>query len=191
MRTIGERASYNGLSEILCNMCKTEDDDISEELSGSDMEYEEEPQDKEKTKEFIPLERRVIREMREFQGTHPSGGASLSKDYEGGVENDIDIEPPQFGDEQDSEDNKTAAPTEKRDDMSVDKSLLSCFTRRPESGPSKIVAFADRDDFSETKSPRTLVPPKQPTLDEDQDLIDDTDTSDFSAQSSWKANKKQ
>ena len=41
MRTTGERSGYNGLSEILCNMCKTDDDDISEELSGSDAEYEE------------------------------------------------------------------------------------------------------------------------------------------------------
>ena len=187
MKTTGERAGYNGLSNILCNMCKTEDDDISDDLSSSDMEYEEGPQGNGDKQEFIPLERRVIREMREFQGTHPSGGASFSKEYERGEENDIDIEPPQFDDERDFEDNKTAAPTKKKDDMSTDKSLLSCFTRRPDSKPAKSVAFADLDDFSDAQSLRTLVPPDQPTLEENQD---DTDTSDFSYQS-YNTNKKQ
>ena len=190
MRTTGERAGYNGLSEILCNMCKTDDDDISEDLSGSDAEFEEDPHETENTKEFIPLERRVIREMRDFQGTHPTGGASLSTDYDGGVENDIDLDPPQFGDEQELEDNKTVAPVRKIDDMSADKSLMSCFTRRPEASPSKTVAFADLDDFSDTKSLRTLIPPEPPTAEEDQILVYDTDTSDFSEQSSYKTNKE-
>ena len=128
--------------------------------------------------------------MRDFQGTHPSGGASLSTDYDGSVENDIDMDPPQFGDEQELEDNKTAAPIRKKDDMSVDRSHMSCFTRRPEASPSKTVALADLDDFSETKSLRTLIPPEPPTPEKDQTLLYDTDTSDFSEQSSFKTNKE-
>ena len=91
--------------------------------------------------------------MREFQGTHPSGGGSLKSGYNEGKDRDMDLEPPTFGDKEELDDNKTMAPAAKDD-------KTSCFTRRPTS--NKHVAFAEIDDFSDYKSLRTLKPPEQP-----------------------------
>ena len=85
-------------------MCKTEDDEISDDLSDSGEEEDERTEIK--SKELNPLERREIREMQEFQGTHPSGGGSLKSGYKEGDDIDMDLYPPTFGDEEELADNK-------------------------------------------------------------------------------------
>ena len=65
MKTTGNKKGYLDLSEILCNMCKTEGDEVSDDLSDSDAE-EDEPT-KNKSREFIRLERREIREFKSFR----------------------------------------------------------------------------------------------------------------------------
>ena len=89
MKTAGDKKGHPDLSEILCNMCKTEDDEVSEELS--DSEGEDEEPETNKSKEFIPIERREIRERQEFQGTHPSGGGSLKSGYNENEDGDMDL----------------------------------------------------------------------------------------------------
>ena len=71
-----------------------------------------------KSREFIPLERREIREIQEFQGTHPSRGGSLKSGYKEGEDRDMDLDFPTFGDEEELDDNETMAPTTNDDDMS-------------------------------------------------------------------------
>ena len=56
MKTSGDKKGNLDLSEILCYMCKTEDDKVSEDLSDSDAD--EDPVAAKKSKECIPLERR-------------------------------------------------------------------------------------------------------------------------------------
>ena len=48
IKTVGNKKGHIDLSEILCNMCRTEDDEISEDISDSD---EEETGYKKKTKQ--------------------------------------------------------------------------------------------------------------------------------------------
>ena len=64
MRTTGDKKGHPDLLEILCNMCKTEDDEVSDEFFDSDGDDDEAATNK--SREFIPLERRKIRERQEF-----------------------------------------------------------------------------------------------------------------------------
>ena len=56
MKTTGNKKGHPDLSETLCNMCRTEDDEVSDDLSESEAEDEESAPNT--TKGFIPLERR-------------------------------------------------------------------------------------------------------------------------------------
>ena len=168
MKTTGGKKGHPDLSEILCNMCKTEDDEVSEELS--DSEGEDEDSETNTSKEFIPIERREIRERREFQGTHPSGGGSLKSSYNDNEDGDMDLEPPTFGDENELDDNKTMAPIANDEDKSFATGQTSCFTRKPTN--DKHVVFVDMDDMSDFKSQRTLKPPEIP---QPKDYQDNTD----------------
>ena len=183
MKTIGNKKGHLDLSEIPCNMCKTEDDEVSDDLSDSGEEGDEPTETK--SKEFNPLERRKIREMREFQGTHPRGGGSLKSGYKEGDDIDMNLDPPTFRDEEELDDNKTMATTTNDEDKSFATAQSSCFTRRLSS--TKHVAFADIDDFTAYKSHRTLKPPEPPNEEECQDNTDvSSDSDDLSDQSSTK-----